>query len=1014
MRLDQVKTQVLLLHSEQSTLDNLSSGFTDHYTVHCATSGTEALTTLTETPIHVIISAQDLPGMSGVDALREAKKRSPETIGILLAGHEDDGLEALVGDMEVFQIVRGGISADDVSKLVDNATQQMRLLALAESANDTAAHPDEPVSEHIVMETSENGSAIISDGTGTVPILDPQKVSVAASAGSRTVDILVLTKDDEFLATVKESSRGMHNIRYTNTLAQAEEALAKHHIGVAVVDAAMVGANVEKLTEHLRGKTSRLVSIVAGRRDDGEMLMDLINRGKVYRFLLKPVSPGRARLAVEASVKHHLEAPDAAFKNKGKAPAAKPVPKAKAAPKPAPVRKAKATPKPAPAPKVRTAPKPAPAPKAKATPKPAPKPKAARASKSKAKPTPVEAKIKITPSFENDRLGTAFDGDDSSFAETMTGIVANIGEKLSSRKEKKAAKSAQAKAATPAPVKTATPAPARVVTPAAAPIASTDGTDGSPFSKTGLMGIGAAAIIAAVAIGIWMFSGSDDTAPGNETVASQNEVTEAEPVGESLAVSAAQPGIAAQEAVANEEIDLALATAEAAMLDRRIGDAAAALDSVANADPDNARLPFLMAQLSQMQSREYVDNARTAIRETRLEDAANALDSARALDVADTSEINAIADELAAARSEQRVSDVLAQAVDRLEQGKLLSPANDNAGYFYELVLSSDPNNTAAQQGLTIIASKLVLQARTEIDGNRFDRAERLLGDARRLDPSSDELTAASRALTDAQSRVAEESRRVEAARLAAIQKAEDDRLAAVAAQRAENARLAAVAATAATAAAKKLEDERIAAAAAKKLGDERIAAAAAKKLEDERIAAAAAKKLEDDRITAAATKKLEDDRIAAAAAKKLEDDRITAAAAKKLEDDRIAAAAAAAAAVPELPPAQIAVAETVGPERLPVQQETVGVSSLTRIKYVAPKYPRSAERRSLSGWVDVVFTVATDGTTKDVGARNSEPGEMFVNAATKAVEKWEFMPVFENGMVVEKRAGVRMMFAIE
>jgi CheY-like chemotaxis protein len=77
--LDRYKTQVLLLHSEQSKLDKFSSGFDDRYTVHCATSGSEALTTLGETPIHVIVSAQKLPGMSGAEALREAKKRSPET-----------------------------------------------------------------------------------------------------------------------------------------------------------------------------------------------------------------------------------------------------------------------------------------------------------------------------------------------------------------------------------------------------------------------------------------------------------------------------------------------------------------------------------------------------------------------------------------------------------------------------------------------------------------------------------------------------------------------------------------------------------------------------------------------------------------------------------------------------------------------------------------------------------------------------------------------------------------------
>ena len=85
MPLEQYKTQVLLLHSEQSALDKLSAGFNDNYTVHCATSGFEALNTLGETPIHVIVSASNLPGMSGAEALREAKKRSPDTVGILIA-----------------------------------------------------------------------------------------------------------------------------------------------------------------------------------------------------------------------------------------------------------------------------------------------------------------------------------------------------------------------------------------------------------------------------------------------------------------------------------------------------------------------------------------------------------------------------------------------------------------------------------------------------------------------------------------------------------------------------------------------------------------------------------------------------------------------------------------------------------------------------------------------------------------------------------------------------------------
>jgi len=60
------------------------------------------------------------------------------------------------------------------------------------------------------------------------------------------------------------------------------------------------------------------------------------------------------------------------------------------------------------------------------------------------------------------------------------------------------------------------------------------------------------------------------------------------------------------------------------------------------------------------------------------------------------------------------------------------------------------------------------------------------------------------------------------------------------------------------------------------------------------------------------------------------------------------------------------------------------------------------------------VFTVTTVGSVKDIVIRNSEPGDTFVNAATKAVEKWEFEPVVENGTLVEKFVGVRMMFALE
>ena len=128
-----------------------------------------------------------------------------------------------------------------------------------------------------------------------------------------------------------------------------------------------------------------------------------------------------------------------------------------------------------------------------------------------------------------------------------------------------------------------------------------------------------------------------------------------------------------------------------------------------------------------------------------------------------------------------------------------------------------------------------------------------------------------------------------------------------------------------------------------------------------------------------------------------------------------VAAAGATQQAVDMTPEPEPQTANTRTASTQAAESEVIApVSSLTRTRYVAPKYPRMAQRRNQSGWVDVVFTVSRDGSVKDVEVRNSEPGTIFVDAAKNAVEKWKFEPVIENGRVVEKRAGVRMMFALE
>ena len=231
---------------------------------------------------------------------------------------------------------------------------------------------------------------------------------------------------------------------------------------------------------------------------------------------------------------------------------------------------------------------------------------------------------------------------------------------------------------------------------------------GSLLRNPRLLGVGAVAIVAIAGTWFWFTSGSDEMLPVQEAQLRTPSFTESDviletaqpvtdtamadivvadaidalleearskrdagqivnPVGSNaIELYAAAVLVAPEnELVATEfnaVITQALGMAESALLESRLDDADTVLQRVIGADADNPRLPFLTAQLSQVRLRGYLDQARIATRENRFEDAAIALSVAHELITADDTEINAVADELSAARSAQQVDDVLARA----------------------------------------------------------------------------------------------------------------------------------------------------------------------------------------------------------------------------------------------------------------------------------------------------------------------------------------------------------------
>ncbi|MEO8016578.1 MAG: TonB family protein [Pseudomonadota bacterium] len=95
-------------------------------------------------------------------------------------------------------------------------------------------------------------------------------------------------------------------------------------------------------------------------------------------------------------------------------------------------------------------------------------------------------------------------------------------------------------------------------------------------------------------------------------------------------------------------------------------------------------------------------------------------------------------------------------------------------------------------------------------------------------------------------------------------------------------------------------------------------------------------------------------------------------------------------------------------------QSPVVGAGSLQRVEYVAPKFPSVTRNRATSGWVELEFTVRTDGSTGDIVVTNANPHRTFDDAAIAAVGEWRYQPVLRDGKPVEQRAAVRIRFSGE
>lgn len=85
------KITILYVDDEENNLYSFKATFRMKYKVLIALSGDEALEIMKSQPVHIIITDQRMPNMTGVEFLEKVIEIFPDPIRILLTGYADMG-----------------------------------------------------------------------------------------------------------------------------------------------------------------------------------------------------------------------------------------------------------------------------------------------------------------------------------------------------------------------------------------------------------------------------------------------------------------------------------------------------------------------------------------------------------------------------------------------------------------------------------------------------------------------------------------------------------------------------------------------------------------------------------------------------------------------------------------------------------------------------------------------------------------------------------------------------------
>jgi len=277
------KVRVLFVDDEERVLNGLRALFRNDYHVLTADNGAAALELVKRHQIHVVVSDQRMPSMTGVELLRQVRAIAPQSVRLLLTGYTD--LAAMVGsinDGEVFRFVRKPWENDEIRAILAQAATA----AISPPSQEPAAKAKSP-----------------------------------RSAGS----ILVIDQGEGLARGLQRLVAGAAQVERAGSPQDAAKILMQREFACVVADFAAGRDGLVTLFRLLKSQRPQTRTILIADDPDSELVASLINQAQIYRFLARPVDPRELRANVAMALRRYAQYKESSGAKPADAAPAKPI-----------------------------------------------------------------------------------------------------------------------------------------------------------------------------------------------------------------------------------------------------------------------------------------------------------------------------------------------------------------------------------------------------------------------------------------------------------------------------------------------------------------------------------------------------------------------------------------------------------------------------------------------------------------------------------------------------------------